>query len=261
MTATAKVMTLATLQDNNTIHGVANSLTKTRNGVTVTERAVESVVGQTVPLLLSHDWDSLPIGQATMTALGDDGLEYEGIIFDSAPNRDQILEGIKNGVLAVSIGFGVTEATKESEILGMDLYELSITPIPADSQATVTQSLKFDNMEDFTKMATEPEPEAQPTKDAPATGVSKDDAKLSEVVEVLNNILDAVNKLSESKDANADEKDPKAEPVQPVSGDVKESLSYSELDKIARKVVQLKSTNRKGEIELLNFIKDLGGNK
>ena len=256
MTATAKVMTLATLQDNNTIHGVANSLTQTRNGVTVTERAVESVVGQTVPLLLSHDWDSLPIGQATMTALGDDGLEYEGTIFDSAPNRDQILEGIKNGVLAVSIGFGVTEATKESEILGMDLYELSITPIPADSQATVTQSLKFDNMEDFTKMATEPE--AQPTTDAPATDVSKDDAKLSDVVEVLNNILDAVNKLSKPNDGNDDQKDPNA---QPTAGDIKQSLNHSELDKIARKVVQLKSTNRKGEIELLNFIKDLGGNK
>lgn len=259
MTATAKVMTLATLQDNNTIHGVANSLTKTRNGVTVTERAVESVVGQTVPLLLSHDWDSLPIGQAKMTALGDDGLEYEGTIFDSAPNRDQILEGIKNGVLAVSIGFGVTEATKKAEILGMDLYELSITPIPADSQATVTQSLKFDNMEDFTKMATEPE--AQPTADAPAHDAPKDDAKLSDVVEVLNNILDAVNKLSKPKDDNADEKDPKADPAQPAAGDVKESLNHSELDKIARKVVQLKSTNRKGEIELLNFIKDLGGNK
>lgn len=132
------------VKSDNSIHGVANSLTKTRSGVTVTEEAGKKVVGKTVPLLMAHNWQSLPIGTAKMTGVDKEGLKYEGNIFDSVENKGQILEGVKSGVLSVSIGFGVGDMDEEGVINDIDLLELSLTPVPADAKATITQSLKIE---------------------------------------------------------------------------------------------------------------------
>lgn len=141
---------LATLQataktKGNSIHGIANSLTESRDGTIVTQKAGEEALGRTVPLLLSHNWDALPVGSVTMESVDEDGLHYTGQVFDSAPNKEQLLEGISSGVLAVSVGFLVQSLDEEGGVSSMDLLELSITPVPADSRATVTQELKLEN--------------------------------------------------------------------------------------------------------------------
>ena len=152
-----KIATLATKvqkSDSGKIKGIANSLTMTRSGITVTQDAGKEVVGKTVPLLLSHDWNKPSIGSVTMTAVDDDGLHYEGSLFKNAPDRDLLLEGIEAGTNYVSIGFGVDNIDTEGNIDSIDLLELSLTSTPADPKATaeiVKQAIEKEednNMED-----------------------------------------------------------------------------------------------------------------
>lgn len=168
MKTQATLITQAQTETNDgTIKGVANSLTRTRSGITVTQEAGKKVIGKKVPLLLSHDWSSMPIGEATMTSVDDDGLAYSGSIFESVSNRQQILEGINAGVLSVSIGFGVGEIDENNNIDDIDLLELSVTPVPADPKATITQSLEIIKQENI-KMADQA-PVATPTDDKQPT--------------------------------------------------------------------------------------------
>lgn len=168
MKTQATLITQAQTETNNgVIKGVANSLTRTRSGITVTQEAGKKVIGQKVPLLLSHDWSSMPIGEATMTSVGDEGLAYSGSIFESVSNRQQILDGINAGVLSVSIGFGVGEIDENNNIDDIDLLELSVTPVPADPKATITQSLEIIKQENI-KMADQ-EPVSTPTDDKQPT--------------------------------------------------------------------------------------------
>lgn len=137
------VVTLSTVDDKNEIKGIANSLTKTRNGITITEGAVSGLAGKKVPLLANHKWDSQPIGAVTIGEADEEGLHYKGKLFDNAPDRDLILEAIQNGVESVSIGFKVLDYEGQT-VNQLDLLELSVTPVPADSKATV-EVLEMDN--------------------------------------------------------------------------------------------------------------------
>lgn len=137
------VVTLSTVDDKNEIKGIANSLTKTRNGITITEDAVSGLAGKKVPLLANHKWDSQPIGAVTIGEADKEGLHYEGKLFNNAPDRDLILEAIQNGVESVSIGFKVLDYEGQT-VNQLDLLELSVTPVPADSKATV-EVLEMDN--------------------------------------------------------------------------------------------------------------------
>lgn len=168
MKTQATLITQAQTETNDgIIKGVANSLTRTRSGITVTQEAGKKVIGKKVPLLLSHDWSSMPIGEATMASVDDKGLAYSGSIFESVSNRQQILDGIHAGVLSVSIGFGVGEIDENNNIDDIDLLELSVTPVPADPKATITQSLEIIKQENIT-MADQ-EPVATPTDDKQPT--------------------------------------------------------------------------------------------
>ncbi len=182
MKTQATLITQAQTETNDgTIKGVANSLTRTRSGITVTQEAGKKVIGQKVPLLLSHDWSSMPIGEATMTNVDDNGLAYSGSIFESVANRQQILDGINAGVLSVSIGFGVGEIDEDNNIDDIDLLELSVTPVPADPKATITQSLEIIKQENI-RMA-----------DQPATTSSDD--KQPTIQDVLDAIADVKKDL------------------------------------------------------------------
>mgnify|MGYP005908687481 CR=1 FL=1 len=158
-----KIATLATKvqkNDSGKIQGIANSLTMTRSGITVTQDAGKEVVGKTVPLLLSHDWSKPSIGSVTMTAVDEDGLHYEGSLFQNAPDRELLLEGIEAGTNYVSIGFGVDNIDADGNIDSIDLLELSLTSTPADPKATaeiVKQAIEKEednNMDDETKDVT-----------------------------------------------------------------------------------------------------------
>lgn len=198
MKTQATLITQAQTETNDgVIKGVANSLTRTRSGITVTQEAGKKVIGKKVPLLRSHDWSSIPIGQATMMSVDDDGLTYSGSIFESVSDREQILEGINAGVLSVSIGFGVGEIDENNNIDDIDLLELSVTPVPADPKATITQSLEIIKQENI-KMADQT-PVATPADDKQPTTQDVLDA----IADVKKDLEDFI-KSQEPKDTPDD---------------------------------------------------------
>ena len=174
------IVTESSLQkDSGNIKGVANSLNKARNGLTITKEAFKSSVGTKVPLLLNHKWDTNPVGEVNIESLDDDGLHYTGSIFQSAPDRDLLLEGIQNGVQSVSVGLNVLKHDGPM-ITDAELLELSLTPVPADASATVEAFTLNDNN----------------NKNQPSTN-------LNAVVEAINNLTSAVKAL---KSDNSDQK-------------------------------------------------------
>ena len=198
------VLTESSLQkDSGNIKGVANSLQKARNGLTITKEAIQKSVGTKVPLLLNHKWDTNPIGEVNIESIDDDGLHYTGSIFKAAPDRDLLLEGIQTGVQSVSVGLRVLkhEGTK---ITDAELLELSLTPVPADANATV-EAFKLNN-NDNKQTENNNNNQEQPQKQQ-AT------ATLTDVVNAINNLTSAVKSLkttdnnsnSQSTDNNSDQ--------------------------------------------------------
>ena len=188
------IVTESSLQkDSGNIKGVANSLQKARNGLTITKEAIQKSVGTKVPLLLNHKWDTNPIGEVNIESIDDDGLHYTGSIFKAASDRDLLLEGIQTGVQSVSVGLRVLkhEGTK---ITDAELLELSLTPVPADANATV-EAFKLNNNDD----------NKQTENDNQTTNT------LTDVVNAINDLTSAVKSLkttdnnSQSSDNNSDQ--------------------------------------------------------
>ena len=186
------ILTESALQkDSGNIKGVANSLQKARNGLTITKEALKSAVGTKVPLLLNHKWDTNPVGEVNIESLDDDGLHYTGSIFQSAPDRTLLLEGIQNGVQSVSVGLNVLKHDGPM-ITDAELLELSLTPVPADANATV---------EAFTLNENQSNDENQ-----------QPSANLNDVVNAINDLTSAVKSLkttdnnkSQLTDSNSDQ--------------------------------------------------------
>lgn len=194
------IVTESSLQkDSGNIKGVANSLQKARNGLTITKEAIQKAVGTKVPLLLNHKWDTNPIGEVHIESIDDDGLHYTGSIFKAAPDRDLLLEGIQTGVQSVSVGLRVLkhEGTK---ITDAELLELSLTPVPADPNSTV-EAFKLNNNDN---KQTENDNQEQPQKQQATTN-------LVDVVNAINDLTNAVKSLkttdsnSQSSDNNSDQ--------------------------------------------------------
>lgn len=206
----AKLATKVKSSGGGKIKGIANSLTMTRSGIRVTESAGKSVVGQTVPLLLSHDWDKPSIGSVTMTGVNKEGLHYEGHLFENAPDRDLLLEGIEAGTNYVSIGFGVDNIDTDGNIDSIDLLELSLTSTPADAKTTaevIKQAL-----EENEKMADEPQNPQDPADKKEPTLQDLLDA----VQSVKSDVLKAVKEISDAvvpAGGKADGKEPEDKPA------------------------------------------------
>lgn len=198
------VLTESSLQkDSGNIKGVANSLQKARNGLTITKEAIQKAVGTKVPLLLNHKWDTNPVGEVNIESLDDDGLHYTGSIFQSAPDRDLLLEGIQNGVQSVSVGLNVLKHDGPM-ITDAELLELSLTPVPADANATV-EAFKLNNNDNKQTENNNNNNQEQPQKQQVTT-------TLTDVVDAINNLTSAVKSLkttdnnnSQSPDNNSDQ--------------------------------------------------------
>lgn len=200
------IVTESSLQkDSGNIKGVANSLHKARNGLTITKEALKSSVGTKVPLLLNHKWDTNPVGEVNIESLDDDGLHYTGSIFQSAPDRALLLEGIQNGVQSVSVGLNVLKHDGPM-ITDAELLELSLTPVPADANATV-EAFKLNNNNDNKQTENNNNNnQEQPQKQQATT-------TLTDVVNAINNLTSAVKSLktidnnsnSQSPDNNSDQ--------------------------------------------------------
>lgn len=229
----AKLATKVKSSDGGKIKGIANSLTMTRSGIRVTESAGQSVVGQTVPLLLSHDWDKPSIGSVKMTGVDKEGLHYEGHLFQNAPDRDLLLEGIEAGTNYVSIGFGVDNIDTDGNIDSIDLLELSLTSTPADSKATAEVIKQALEEKEMAEDAQNPESEA-PADDKEATVQDVLDALTafkSDVDKSLKAISDAVVPAGDKADAE-DDKDKPADDTEKQSLKEKNAQLMSFLDKI-----------------------------
>ena len=199
------IVTESSLQkDSGNIKGVANSLHKARNGLTITKEALKASVGTKVPLLLNHKWDSNPVGEVNIESLDDDGLHYTGSIFQSAPDRDLLIEGIQNGVQSVSVGLNVLKHDGPM-ITDAELLELSLTPVPADANATV-EAFKLNNNDNKQTENNNNNNQEQPQKQQATT-------TLTDVVNAINNLTSAVKSLkttdnnsnSQSPDNNSDQ--------------------------------------------------------
>lgn len=228
----AKLATKVKSSDGGKIKGIANSLTMTRSGIRVTQDAGKSVVGQTVPLLLSHDWDKPSIGSVTMTSVDEEGLHYEGHLFQNAPDHDLLLEGIEAGTNYVSIGFGVDNIDSDGNIDSIDLLELSLTSTPADAKATaevVKQAL-----EENEKMADYP----QNPQDSQAPADTKEPTLqdlLDAVQSVKSDVLNAVKEISDavvSANDKADLQDNPADDSAKQALEAKNAKLMSFLDKV-----------------------------
>lgn len=198
------VLTESSLQkDSGNIKGVANSLQKARNGLTITKEALKSSVGTKVPLLLNHKWDTNPVGEVNIESLDDDGLHYTGSIFQSAPDRDLLLEGIQNGVQSVSVGLNVLKHDGPM-ITDAELLELSLTPVPADANASVEAFKLNTNNDNKQTENNNNNNQEQPQKQQATT-------TLTDVVDSINNLTSAVKSLkttdnnSQSPDNNSDQ--------------------------------------------------------
>lgn len=231
----AKLATKVKSSDGGKIKGIANSLTMTRSGIRVTESAGQSVVGQTVPLLLSHDWDKPSIGSVKMTGVDKEGLHYEGHLFQNAPDHDLLLEGIEAGTNYVSIGFGVDNIDTDGNIDSIDLLELSLTSTPADSKATaevIKQALEEKEMGD--------EPQTQP-QDQP------EDDKQPVIQDVLDAIADVKKELDEIKKVVTPDDSKDAPADKPADGDDTEKQA------LEAKNAQLLSFMDKVNVQSLTF--------
>lgn len=199
------ILTESSLQkDSGNIKGVANSLHKARNGLTITKEALTSAVGTKVPLLLNHKWDTNPVGEVNIESLDDDGLHYTGSIFQSAPDRALLLEGIQNGVQSVSVGLNVLKHDGPM-ITDAELLELSLTPVPADANATV-EAFKLNNNNDNKQT------ENNNTNNQEQPQKQQTTITLTDVVNAINNLTSAVKSLkttdnnnSQSPDNNSDQ--------------------------------------------------------
>ena len=188
------ILTESSLQkDSGNIKGVANSLHKARNGLTITKEALTSSVGTKVPLLLNHKWDTNPVGEVNIESLDDDGLHYTGSIFQSAPDRALLLEGIQNGVQSVSVGLNVLKHDGPM-ITDAELLELSLTPVPADASATVEAFKLNTNNDNKQTENNNNNNQEQPQQSG---------ASLNDVVDAINNLTSAIKAL---KSDNSDQK-------------------------------------------------------
>lgn len=194
------------------IKGIANSLRRSRDGIKLNVDAAKELVGESVPLLQNHDWNSLPSGKATITKIDDQGMEFEGKLYQSAPNLESIKDNIANGTLSVSVGFlrgGENDAHESTDI---DLLELSLTPTPSDQGASVCfQSLNKDDIHnDFYKKEVDPMDKDTKKKvtlaagdpanstDTGSDGSSDSSDSSSDSEPTIQDVLDALTALSKA---------------------------------------------------------------
>lgn len=198
------VLTESNLKDDH-IAGIANTLTKARNGLTITKDAVKDSVGSKIPILLNHNWDSNPVGEANIDDITDEGLHFTGDLFKSVDHRDLLMEGIRAGVQSVSVGIRVLDHDGP-KITKAELLELSLTPVPADAGAKVEAFKLNDNQQQNDGKQPQEQPKQQQSAD------------LNDVVTAINNLTSAVKSLNANNDS------PKQQPDNN-SDQLKEALS------------------------------------
>lgn len=118
----------------------------------------KSLKSSATPLMfLNHDLFSLPIGKWTALEEDDFGLKASGEFIDTQVGRDTYLASKAGAISGLSIGYIPTEVTygkvgtdePARTIKALDLIEISVVTIPANSKARILDVKSMVNPEDF----------------------------------------------------------------------------------------------------------------
>jgi HK97 family phage prohead protease len=108
-------------------------------------------------MFLNHDMFSLPIGLWTDLAEDDFGLKVSGEFIDTQVGRDTYLASKAGAITGLSIGYIPTEVAygklnsdePARTIKALDLIEISVVTIPANSKARIVDVKSLKQPEDF----------------------------------------------------------------------------------------------------------------
>lgn len=118
----------------------------------------KSLKSGTKPLMfLNHDMFSLPIGLWTDLAEDDFGLKVSGEFIDTQVGRDTYLASKAGAITGLSIGYIPTEVAygkinsdePARTIKSLDLIEISVVTIPANSKARIVDVKSMKSEDDF----------------------------------------------------------------------------------------------------------------
>lgn len=240
------------LDDDLKIHGIANSLQRSQDGFQLDSNSAKQNVGRELPLLFGHNWASIPVGKVAIQDLTDDGLEFNGELYKSVDDLDLIKENIENGTLSVSIG-GIKPYGHKQQNDPWVLVELSLTPIPADANASVVmQDLARDDINtdsDTNKEVKDMKKKLQAETD---TGTDTTDDTTTDTEPTLQDLMDAISSLADDvsaikdavvKDDSSDSSDDSA--VQDLKKQMHEIIRQGLNGKTAHELYSLSKTTNK----------------
>lgn len=248
------------------IEGYANTSTKDRVGDVVLPEAFAKSLPtyQKNPvILLNHDWNDV-IGRSTHQEITDKGLFIKAKISNT---REDIKTLINEGCYSTfSIGYNEVDAdydesTKTKYIKELELLEISVVSVPANTEAsfTLAQTKEPEKTEDTGEKAKEEEKKAKKVGDLKVLisdvksiiGKGFDDETLHAVIDYFNSNGDIMTKeqmieLLKVKNAtavSASQEQAKEEPAKPAQGDAQAGDMLKELaakmDVIAQALGQL----------------------
>ncbi len=112
--------------------------------------------GETPLMFLNHDLYSLPIGKWTKLEEDDYGLKVEGVFLDTTAGQDAYLASKAGAISGLSIGYIAREVAyaKNADepartLKAVDLVEVSVVTIPANSKARIADVKSFTNHTDY----------------------------------------------------------------------------------------------------------------
>lgn len=243
------------------IEGYANTSGKDRVGDIVLPEAFEKCLPtyQKNPvILLNHDWNDV-IGRCVHQEITDKGLFIKARISDT---RDDIKTLIREGCYSTfSIGYNeidadYDESTKTKYIKQLELLEISVVSVPANTEAMFTQVTEKTDAEDSGKKEGDEEKKAKKAGALKSfisivkTTVGKgfDDEALFAVIDYFNSQEDTMTKeqlikLLQAKTLpEAKQEEPKqeeAKPEQAAQGDDALKAVAAKLDALAQAMVQV----------------------
>lgn len=207
--------------DNGIVEGYASTWTKTPDsygdivikGAFTETLKKRKATGHPFPLCFNHDFDQI-IGAVTEAEEDDFGLKIKASFLNTAlaqEKRELVKEGI---VWQFSFAYSVlgSEAPTEEEkkqgifqkLTKLDLYEVSLVPVPANQTAIVTE----------VKNDTEVETKDVETEEKSGRRNSKKDADaIKQAITLLQSVLDDADESDEGEDepkANEASEEPKA---------------------------------------------------
>lgn len=201
--------------DNGIVEGYASTWTKTPDsygdivikGAFTETLKKRKATGHPFPLCFNHDFDQI-IGAVAEAEEDDFGLKIKASFLNTALAQEK-RELVKEGIVwqfsfAYSV-LGSEEPTAEEKKQGiyqkltkLDLYEVSLVPVPANQTAIVTE-IKNDREAQVKEEKPEVK-EAEPEVKAGRRNSEKDEKLIREAISALQALLDIADDTDEGKD-------------------------------------------------------------